>query len=65
MRWSVASSIFSRHYLSFRLVHPLSNMVSEERVEEMNTGSLLRGGSGDTVVASGYNSDFQQTQKMH
>lgn len=43
------------------LEHPLSNIVDEKQAEEMNIGPLPRGGSGDTVGASGYNSDFQQT----
>ncbi len=43
------------------LDHPLSDMVDEAQAEKMNIGPLPRGGSGDTVGASGYNSDFQQT----
>lgn len=42
------------------LEHPLSNLVDEKQAEKMNIGPLPRGGSKDTVGASGYNSDFQQ-----
>lgn len=42
------------------LEHPLSTILSDEQKEQMNVGPLPRGGSGDTVGASGYNENFQQ-----
>ena len=43
------------------LEHQLSGIVDEGQEERMNVGPLPRGGSGDTVGASGYDSDFNQT----
>jgi len=43
------------------LEHQLSDMVDEGQEERLNVGPLPRGGSGDTVGASGYDSDFNQT----
>ena len=43
------------------LEHSLSDMVDETQEENMNIGPLPRGGSGDTVGASGYDADFNQT----
>ncbi|WP_272030033.1 penicillin acylase family protein [Oceanobacillus kimchii] len=42
------------------LDHPLAGMVDEEQANNMNIGPLPRGGSGDTVGASRYNSNFKQ-----